>query len=67
MLKQIVGFEIEVTKMEAKFKLNQNRSREDQANVIDSLEKAEDTTVSGLARLMKEQGLGLSIPKRDGK
>jgi transcriptional regulator len=58
MLKQIVGFEIEVTKMEAKFKLNQNRSREDQEKVITSLEKAEDTTVSGVARLMKEQRLG---------
>jgi transcriptional regulator len=58
MLKQIVGFEIEVTKMEAKFKLNQNRSREDQENVITSLEKAEDTAVSGVARLMKEQRLG---------
>jgi len=58
MLKQIVGFEIEVTKMEAKFKLNQNRSREDQENVIASLEKAEDTAVSGVARLMKEQRLG---------
>ena len=58
MLKQIVGFEIEVTKMEAKFKLNQNRSREDQENVIASLEKAEDTAISGIARLMKEQRLG---------
>ena len=58
MLKQIVGFEIEVTKMEAKFKLSQNRSREDQGNVIVSLEKAEDTAVSGVARLMKEQRLG---------
>jgi transcriptional regulator len=64
MLKQIVGFEIEVTKMEAKFKLNQNRSRVDQANVINSLEKADDTAVSGLARLMKEQRLGLSNPKK---
>jgi transcriptional regulator len=58
MLKQIVGFEIEVTKMEAKFKLNQNRSREDQESVIASLEKAEDAGVSGVARLMKEQRLG---------
>jgi transcriptional regulator len=58
MLKQIVGFEIEVTKMEAKFKLNQNRTREDQENVVASLEKAEDTAVSGVARLMKEQRLG---------
>jgi transcriptional regulator len=66
MLKQIVGFEIEVTKMEAKFKLNQNRSREDQQNVIDSLEKAEDTAVSGVARLMKEQRLGrIEVGKED--
>jgi transcriptional regulator len=67
MLKQIVGFEIEVTKMEAKFKLNQNRSREDQENVITSLEKAEDTTVSGVARLMKEQRLGRVQTDREDK
>jgi transcriptional regulator len=65
MLKQIVGFEIEVTKMEAKFKLNQNRSREDQQNVIVSLQKAEDTAVSGVARLMKEQRLG--VAGKEGK
>jgi transcriptional regulator len=65
MLKQIVGFEIEVTKMEAKFKLNQNRTREDQENVITSLEKAEDTAVSGVARLMKEQRLGRIVGGKD--
>jgi len=59
MLRQIVGFEIEVTKLEGKFKLSQNRTREDQANVISSLEKAEDTVISGVSRLMREQGLGL--------
>jgi transcriptional regulator len=58
MLSHIVGFEIEVTKIEGKFKLSQNRTREDQANVIASLGKAEDTVVSGVARLMREQGLG---------
>jgi transcriptional regulator len=63
MLKQIVGFEIVVTKMEAKFKLGQNRPREDQANMIASLEKAEDTAVSGLSRLMRAQGLGLNKKK----
>jgi transcriptional regulator len=67
MLKQIVGFEIEVTKMEAKFKLNQNRSREDQENVIASLEKADDTGVSGVARLMKEQRLGRSVAGKEDK
>jgi transcriptional regulator len=64
MLSHIVGFEITATKIEAKFKLSQNRSREEQANVIASLEKAEDSAVSGVARMMREQGLGL---KRERK
>jgi transcriptional regulator len=58
MLRQIVGFEIVATRIEGKFKLSQNRTREDQANVMSSLEKAEDTAVSGVARMMKQQGLG---------
>ncbi len=67
MLRQIVGFEIEVTKMEAKFKLGQNRTREDQQNMIASLEKADDTAVSGLARLMKAQQLGQIVNGKDNK
>ena len=59
MLSHIVGFEIAVTKIEAKFKLSQNRTKEEQANVITSLEKAEDTAISGVSRLMREQGLGV--------
>jgi transcriptional regulator len=58
MLRQIVGFEITATKIEGKFKLSQNRVREDQANVIVSLEKSEDSAISGVARMMKEQQLG---------
>jgi transcriptional regulator len=58
MLSHIVGFEIAVTKIEAKFKLSQNRSREEQSNIISSLGAAEDTAVSGVSRLMREQGLG---------
>jgi transcriptional regulator len=58
MLSHIVGFEIAVTKVEAKFKLSQNRTPEEQANVIRSLETAEDTAASGVSRLMREQGLG---------
>jgi transcriptional regulator len=67
MLRQIVGFEIEVTKMEGKFKLGQNRTREDQENMIASLEKAEDTAVSGVARLMKEQRLGRNVAGKEDK
>lgn len=59
MLSNIVGFEIAVTKIEAKFKLSQNRSREEQSNVMETLEKSEDTIVSDVSRLMREQGLGV--------
>ena len=58
MLSHIVGFEIAVTKIEAKFKLSQNRTREEQANIIESLGAATDTAVTGVARLMQELGLG---------
>jgi len=58
MLSHIVGIEITVTKIEAKFKLSQNRTKEEQANVIASLAKAEDTAISGVSRLMREQCLG---------
>lgn len=59
MLSHIVGFEIAVTKIEAKFKLSQNRTKEEQSNVIESLGKADDTAVAGVSRLMREQGLGV--------
>ena len=59
MLSHIVGFEIAVTKIEAKLKLSQNRTKEEQSNVIKSLGKSDDTVTSGVARLMQEQGLGL--------
>jgi len=58
MLSHIVGFEIAATRIEAKFKLSQNRTSKEQANVISSLGASSDTTISGVARLMQEQGLG---------
>jgi transcriptional regulator len=58
MLGHIVGFEIAVTKIEAKFKLSQNRTRDEQQKVIESLSVASDTAISGTARLMCERGLG---------
>jgi transcriptional regulator len=67
MLRQIVGFEIVATKLEGKFKLSQNRTREDQANVIASLEKAEDSVVSGVAQMMKEQRLGKLAGDKEGE
>ena len=63
MLSNIVGFEITASRIEGKLKLSQNRPRQDQANVIASLEKAEDSAISGVSRLMKDQGLGLKKEK----
>jgi transcriptional regulator len=59
MLNHIVGFEIGVTRLEGKFKLSQNRTPQEQQNVIDSLCPIHDTAVSGTGRLMEAQGLGL--------
>lgn len=58
MLSHIVGFEIQIASLEAKFKLSQNRSRDEQQKVIDSLSHASDTAISGTARLMCDRGLG---------
>ena len=62
MLGHIVGFEIAVTKLEAKFKLSQNRTRQEQENVMTSLSAAADTVISDTAALMREQGLGVKKP-----
>jgi transcriptional regulator len=59
MLNHIVGFEVAVSKVEGKFKLSQNRTPEEQQNVIDSLCPVHDTAISGTAQLMQDQGLGL--------
>jgi transcriptional regulator len=58
MLGHIVGFEIAITRLEAKFKLSQNRTRDEQQQIIDSLSRDSDTAASDTARLMCEQGLG---------
>jgi transcriptional regulator len=59
MLKHIVGFEIVATRIEAKFKISQNRTKADQAAVINSLGQSSDSAVSGIAKLMEKQGLGV--------
>jgi transcriptional regulator len=64
MLSHIVGFEIAVTRLESKFKLSQNRTRQEQQNIIESLSDSSDSAVSGTARLMCEHGLGLK--KKEG-
>ena len=59
MLKQIVGFEMVASRIEAKFKISQNRTRKDQAAVIASLGQSADSAVSGIAQLMQMKGLGV--------
>ncbi len=63
MLNHIVGFEIVVDQIDAKFKLSQNRTRQEQQNVIDSLSGSSDTVISGTAELMCRHGLGTKAQK----
>jgi transcriptional regulator len=43
MMRGIVGFEIEITRLEGKFKMSQNRTESERENVIAALQKSIDT------------------------
>jgi transcriptional regulator len=58
MMKHIVGFEIKAKRVEAKFKLSQNRTKGEQTRVIQSLSDSQDSNISGTAELMEQAGLG---------
>ena len=58
MMKHIVGFDIKVKRLEAKFKLSQNRTKGEQSRVIQALNQSKDSNISGVAQLMQQQGLG---------
>ncbi len=51
MMRGIVGFEIEITRLEGKFKLSQNRTEAERENVIAALQASSDTLA--VAELMK--------------
>lgn len=53
LLKGIVGIRIDITKLEGKFKFNQNRSIEDQKKVIQFLENSPSESNRKMARIMK--------------
>ena len=53
-IKGIVAFQIEVTRIEANYKLSQNRKDEDYVNIIAQLEKREDDLSQGVAEAMRE-------------
>ena len=50
MMRGIVGFEIEITRLEGKFKMSQNRTEAERENVITALQESKDTLV--VAELM---------------
>jgi len=54
LLGMIVGFEIEVTDIQAKFKLSQNRPPEDQQSVTEKLDQSNNQTEIAVAKLMTE-------------
>jgi len=58
MMKHIVGFNIKVQRLEGKFKLSQNRTKGEQARVIQCLNQSQDSNISGVAQLMQQEGLG---------
>jgi transcriptional regulator len=53
MLAGIVAFEIDVTRLEGKYKLSQNRPEGDRQRVIASLGESDDPTISGIAAHMR--------------
>lgn len=52
MLAGIVAFEIDVTRLEGKYKLSQNRPEADRRRVAESLGQSSDSTISGIAAHM---------------
>jgi transcriptional regulator len=53
-MKGIVAFQIEVTKIEASYKLSQNRDDESYQNIIAELEKRPDDLSRGVAAAMRQ-------------
>jgi transcriptional regulator len=51
---QIVAFEMPITTLEGKFKLNQNRSRADQERVVERLAASADPADQALGRAMRD-------------
>lgn len=53
MARGIVGFTITIARLDGKFKLNQNRSLQDQSRVVQALHPVVDTTTSEVRNLMQ--------------
>ncbi|AZV95080.1 FMN-binding negative transcriptional regulator [Kerstersia gyiorum] len=63
-LRAIMGVRIPVTKLEGKFKINQDKSREDQLGVVAALEAQPDSQARDMAALMR-RCLGLDAAVAD--
>ncbi|HEX7735366.1 MAG TPA: FMN-binding negative transcriptional regulator [Ktedonobacteraceae bacterium] len=55
MMKGVVGLSIEITRLEGKYKMSQNRSTQDQQQVVEHLNRSADTTIRGVAAIMRER------------
>jgi transcriptional regulator len=55
LLQAIVGFELEIVRIEGKFKLGQGRSQEDQLGVLARLDSSADPIAQALGALTREQ------------
>ncbi len=65
MLRAIVGIEIEVTRLEGKFKLSQNRSAEDRTGVVLGLESDTSLGLQPEADALAQEMLAVEQRKRD--
>jgi transcriptional regulator len=55
MTKAIVAFEIPITRLEGKFKLSQNRTKEELASAVAALEQSDDPAARRLAAAMRRE------------
>jgi transcriptional regulator len=55
MLKEIVAFEIEITKLDGKYKLSQNKTKNEQQQIISSFEESGDTVQKEIAEEMRKR------------
>ena len=58
-MKGIVGFQIKINRIEAKFKLSQNRRQADYNNVIAELQKSDDAEARAVAKAMAQNRFAL--------
>lgn len=55
LLEMIVGFEMEIERIEGKYKLSQNRPEVERLNIIQTLSTTDSATARGVAQLMQKQ------------